>query len=254
MTEALDHEAWQAHIQTVARSFAYPPTPDIASVAVDFVRRHQTSRPHHPPSLRISRILPHSDMTLRYVAAGIIVLVAVVFAVPDIRAGVLEFLRIGSVHFLSDDTLATHTPPPPLLPLGAETTLEDASSRVEYPLHLPVQLGPPDHVFLQESPSPIVVMVWSNPFAGAPSISLYMMDSRTVVMKYIHDNPATVTIDGHTGVWLDDQHTLEIVMPGSTPTYEVKGNVLIWDAGSITYRLDGVPTLQDAIAIAESIP
>ena len=142
------------------RDFNYPTTPDIAA-----------------------RVMQQLDQPVRARtrwrrgaawAAGLLILViAILLAVPPVRAQILEFLQFGAIRiFLSTPTptptvLPTQTaipgtltpapsltssPTPSLLDLGGETTLAQAQQETNFPILLPAypaDLGPPDKVYFQ---------------------------------------------------------------------------------------------------------
>ena len=61
-------------------------------------------------------------------------------------------------------------------------------------------------------------------------------------------------MSGHRAYWLDDPHVLVLETATDIQTYEVSGNVLVWDAGDgLAMRMETALPLSDAIALAETI-
>lgn len=159
-------EPWEAYVEETAAAFAYPPTPDIAAA----VREQLASkRPRRMPARRLA-----------WAAVVLVIVVASLLAVPQVRAGLLDALRIGAVRILLTDPTATptSTPAPSLtattaavrpgtatpdtprtlsppatspatptpltsvLDLAGETTLAEAQAQVDLPIRLPAY--PPD--------------------------------------------------------------------------------------------------------------
>jgi hypothetical protein len=64
-----------------------------------------------------------------------------------------------------------------------------------------------------------------------------------------------VTVDGRNGVWLTGVHTLALApMDGGEPLeLRVTGNVLVWQRGDLTLRLETTLGLTSALEVARSI-
>jgi len=65
--------------------------------------------------------------------------------------------------------------------------------------------------------------------------------------------PRPVTVDGAAGMWIQGG---VLMIDAGDPfwTYQRRsGNVLVWERGGITYRMESNLPLDDAIAIAESL-
>ena len=77
---------WEGRVQTLARAFTYPPTPDLSRSASPW---------------------PAAGSSPRWAWATVIMLalLAGLMAVPPVRAAVVEFLRLGAVRiFLAEPT------------------------------------------------------------------------------------------------------------------------------------------------------
>ncbi len=63
------------------------------------------------------------------------------------------------------------------------------------------------------------------------------------------------TVNGARALWLEGEHRLILAAAGNLQPVNltVEGNVLIWDTGDLTYRLEGVFALEEMVRIAESL-
>jgi hypothetical protein len=215
-------------------------------------------------------------------AAAVAIVLVMLLAVPPVRAGVLAFLQIGAVRIFPAEPLMTAAPPlgitsapagadalPPsptplasVLDLAGETTLESAQRAVGFPIRLPsypANLGPPDRVFLQDLGGPAVVLVWLDP--NQPSrvqFSLHQLGSGVDLHKIRPVIVQETTVHGQPALWTTGPYSLEIQPSTAENHYYadrrlVKGHVLLWAEGEITYRLETDTTLGEAVRMAESL-
>lgn len=216
-------------------------------------------------------------------------------AVPQVRAAVVQFLQIGAIRiFLAEPTptmAPTLTPSPSPLPpavatpastptgeppaatpqrtptplssvldLAGETTLAEAQAQVDFPIRLPtypLDLGPPDRVFLQDLSGPVVVLVWLDPDQpGRVRFSLHQLGPGTFGQKFEPPLVRETTVHGEPALWTEGPYLLQFQRGGQT-TYDtrrlVTGHVLVWVEDGITYRLETDLSLEEALQIAESL-
>lgn len=249
-------EKWETAVLESARHFAYPPTPDIAGAV--------RSRLGKPGRSGMGR-------TLRWAAVALLALAIVTLAVPETRAFVLEFLRVGVVRVFFGEPTGTITttarPSPtraavdPLRELTGETTLDDARKQFVLPVLLPTyppDLGAPDHVFAQEiGPGIVVTLLWMKPDDPQKTdLLLQMMNPEMVSMKYFpwqEGRTLRTQVNGQLAYWLTGVHR-QFLYGDSDPVERViDKNLLLWDADPITYRLESELSLDDARMIAESL-
>jgi hypothetical protein len=250
------------------RNFIYPPTPDIAARVMQQL--------DHPLRAR-SRWRRGAAW-----ATGLLILVlAILLAVPPVRAQILDFLQFGAIRiFLSTPTPTptilptqtaipgTLTPAPSLTPsptaslldLGGETTLAQAQQKTNFPILLPgypADLGPPDKVYFQDLGGPTVILVWLQP--GEPAqvrMSLIEFGPDSLANKYFSDKISGTTVNGENALWLQGNHALVLQdRNDSAGSIElmVNANVLLWTEGDITYRLEARLSLDEARRVAESL-
>ena len=256
----------EARLREAGRNLRYPRTPQISTA----VRRQVGDAPRRGLSLRMR------------LAAAIAALLIVAFAVPEVRAGVLEFIQLGIVRIFPSEPTATPGPsgllPSPQIPrtatpgydvreqppytisiagLAGETTLEQARTQIPFEILLPSSprgLGPPDRVFVQED-GPMVILVWlDEENADRVRMSLHEIGPRGYYIdKYAPQVIQEAEVNGEHAIWAKGPYLVSITNGHEEFRRLVEGNTLIWTDGEITYRLESALTLPEAIAIAESL-
>lgn len=234
----IEHE-----LNELAGRIVYPPTPELAPRVLARIRRRPRWR------------------ALALAAAVLAAVVAAVLAAsPDARSRVLDWLRIGGVEIRRTEEL-------PDVPLRAEpvfgerVSLEEARRRVDFPVLLPSRLEEPDLVYHREfPPGGAVTLVWGD--AGDPRLALTQWAGRVVepvVLKLIPPGTSAdmLRIDGGLGVWLDGApHVLFVHPPGGGEEVEdlyLAGNVLVWEKGERSYRIEAAIGRDEALEIARSL-
>lgn len=260
----LERELFEQRLISIANGLDYPRTPDIAASVMTRLRSST-----HPRF--ISRRLAWS-LTV------ILVLVSSLLSIPPVRAAILEFIQIGIVRIFprsveptvepTVDVIrpATATPSLPsstLIPalsrIAGKTGLVDAQQMANYPILLPAypsNLGQPDHVFVQDAEGTIVILVWLDPQQPDDVLmSLHFVPSGSWAVRKVEPLIIQETdVNGKRAIWTVGPYPL--ILSNGDVDYEARlidGNVLIWTAGSITYRLETNRPLEEAIKIAESL-
>ena len=259
----LERELFENQLRSIAKQMDYPRTPNIAGSVM--MRLRTSSRPRF-----FSRKLAWS-LTM------ILVLFSSLMLIPPVRAAVVEFIQIGIVRVFPPPTDVTTTATPdsltpetatPSIPAGTlipslsriagETTLADAQDRVDYSILLPTypsDLGPPDHVFLQDAEGAMTILVWldrSQPnrvlmslhFIPEGSWGIEKSEPRFIEQANVNDQPA---------IWAVGPYPLRLSNGDLDFTRLIDGNVLIWADGTLTYRLETSQPLEEAIKTAESL-
>jgi hypothetical protein len=273
---------WEARLRATARTFPYPPTPDIAGAA----RSRLDAESARPVRLR---------PRLAWAVIAVLLILGGLLAVPQVRAAVVQFLQIGAIRIFLAEPTPTMTPtltpsPSPLPPavvtsssisteepptatpqptptplssvldLAGETTLAEAQAQVGFPIHLPTyppDLGPPERVFLQDLGGPVVVLVWLDPEQpDRVRLSLHQLGPGTFGQKFEPPVVRETTVHGKPAVWTEGPYLLQFQRGGQT-VYDtrrlVTGHVLVWVEEDITYRLETDLSLEEAVQIAESL-
>lgn len=254
-------DRWENTVRETARHFPYPPTPDLTPALRQRVRTRRVS----PMIWRIAAII-------------LLALLAVVVAVPEVRAAVLNFIRIGVVQIFPLEPTATvlpgtATPRPPwynpgqptplasVLDMPGETTLEEARAALPFSFGLPtypVDIGEPDHVYLVDHIDKLLTLVWMQP--DDPThvrLILEVLNPRLLVSKFaVTEDSQYVRVKGRSdAIWLPAPHLVVYFFERDRFTLQrvVNASVLIWPEGALTYRMETDLPMGEAIRIAESV-
>jgi hypothetical protein len=233
----------------IGREIDFPETPDLAPRVRQ--RLAAGSRPRR-------RLLPaRRGLVLAF--ATLAVAVAAVMAVPQSRAAVLEFFGLRGVEIQRVEKL----PPVPrqtTLDLGAAVSLEQAAARAGFDVVIPEELGDPDHVFYQDFPvGGMVSFVYGDtqePRALFTQFRATVED--TIYKKALEDTRIEpLSINGEPGFWLTGEpHVFYFVdAQGNFDDENIRlaGNVLLWERGQLTLRLEGKLSRAEAVEIARSV-
>jgi len=264
-------DGWEERVRTTASAFPYPPTPDVTGA----VLRRLATEPHGRRRIRI--------LARTAVAAALVL--AVMLAVPPVRAALLDVLRIGAVRILPAPLTEVATPvressptprpgtaitsgSPTVVPslpavsgleLSGELTLPEARERVAFPIYLPAyppDLGRPDRVFVERFGGSVVVLVWLEPGSERVRLALYEMGPGVSAQKVAPRVVRETSVNGHRAVWGEGAHLFRLLGGGADGDEYwrvVESNVLIWEERGVTYRLETSRSLREAVIIAESL-
>lgn len=261
--------AWETAIRQRARHLPYPPTPDVAEKVM---ARLATER-GRGPMRRWQPLL---------VAGLLLALLIGLWAVPSVRAALLEFLQIGGVQIWLVEPTPTpamptpsaspanaaprNTPRPTPTPLSSlanlsgKTTLSEAEAKAGFSITLPTyppDLGPPDAVFFQDMNGPLVVLVWMKPDQpDEAAYSLHIFHNGLLAEKMNPRVVMTTTVNGNAAAWTNGPYLLTYGVAGALDwqiNYLVSGQVLIWSEDGLTYRLESNLGMQETVRMAESL-
>lgn len=147
---------------------------------------------------------------------------------------------------------------PSLEDLAGETTLEVAQKWFGYPLRIPTyppDLGSLDRVFKQDLGGRAVLMVWMDTEEPRRiQLDLLVLSSGAFASKGGPEVIQETRVSGRPAVWTEGRHFLHL--GGSRyqgVTLVVEGNILIWEEGDLTYRLETGLSLEEAVKVAESL-
>ena len=192
------------------------------------------------------------------VAMVVAVTVAGVLAVAPVREAVARWLGLGAVTVVVTDEVAS-APSVPLV--GEPIGVEEAASLVGREWGLPALLGPPATAAVEvvEDVHHVTVL-WSDA-EGSPVLLSFVRGAvdGVIVRKALGPGATYLDVDvaGGRGFWIEGApHTFTYLDELGRPipsTTRLAGNVLLWERGDHTLRLEGVADLDRAIAIAESV-
>jgi hypothetical protein len=158
----------------------------------------------------------------------------------------------------------------PRLNLGQPSTLSQVRAQVTFTVLVPAALGPPDEVYLLDAPSggQVALVYYPRPDlpqAHTTSVGVLL----TEFQGDIHSSGAiskglppgskleAVQVNGGPGYWIDgDPHVffyLDARGQMQTETTRLAGNVLLWEQGELTLRLESVLPRDAALHIAASV-
>ena len=163
------------------------------------------------------------------------------------------------------------------LDLGDPVDPSTAAAAVGYPVKLPSlpELGQPIGVYAQGKPlgarlsalyaASAAFPPGSNPpIVEGRSVAIIVMEFPGLLdegfLKKVLEPGTTIqtqTVNGHEGFWIAGApHELIYVSPNgrsADDTIRIVGNVLAWNDGDLTFRIEGARDLATALRIAESI-
>ncbi len=199
-------------------------------------------------------------------------LLAMTLILPDTRHALADWLDFPGIRIEIGDRASD--PPPTVtsiggsLLLGDASTLEGAASAVEFDLLVPgagLEGFQPEVYLNHFQGAPVVSFLFpeSNelPEIGTTGVGLLLMqidaagDTSMFITKRAsaESPPRPVTVDGSAAMWIQGG---VLMLDAGDPfwTYQRRsGNVLVWEQGGVTYRMESNLHQDDAIAIAESL-
>jgi hypothetical protein len=201
--------------------------------------------------------------TLVIALAALAVAIGAAFAVPPARTAILEWLGLRGVEIrrVAEPPTAPTTPVGADLGLGVHVTLAEAKRRASFRVVAPKldSLAAPEVYFASSLPGGQVGLV----YGPAGNRLLLTQFQATPGFPYIQKSvgPGTkvesVTVDGQLGFWLTgDPHELFYEDTRGVvrdETIRLAGNVLLWERGPVTLRLEGADTKAEALRIARSV-
>ena len=233
----LNQKEFETRIAAAARRFPYPETPAPPQLSI---RLHEAARARRPVLVW---------------AAVILLLLLSAFAVPSVRAAVAEFFQIGVMRIFFDDPGSEPDSRLPLLhELSGRATLDEAIETAGIPIRYPQALGAPDEVYIQTIEGPLVLMVW---FEGDDvEATLLALGPGAFAGKGAPQVIRETMVSGEPAAWLEGDHPLYLKTEDggfSVVTIFEAGDALLWEAGGVTYRLEGFSEMETAIRIAETL-
>jgi len=140
--------------------------------------------------------------------------------------------------------------------------LAQARAVAGFPIAIPARLGEPDEVVLldvQGGRPRVVTLVWHPGTTQEVQLDEYRDLGQPYFSKQLVTPADVQLVDvGHDlGAWLPTPHPITYIDANGvrhTEAARMAGPVLVWQRGdSRIYRLEGVPDLGEALAIAESV-
>lgn len=185
------------------------------------------------------------------VVLAILVLGATIAAGTKLVVGAIEIRETDAP---SDTSAALPETGPNL---GRSTTVEAAGAALGFDVLVPAELGEPDGVFIDGDASH-VSLTWLPDgrlprIPGSPWGAILIEfggDEVQAVKSVLIDGAEWVDAGGVRGYWLAEPHVLQLA---DGTTFRVRGNVLIFQRGRTTLRLESGLDQAAAIRLAASI-
>src|SRR5215211_3277726 len=228
----------------LGRSIDYPPTPELAGAVRDRLPERQRAR--------FGRRYAVAAFAILAVAAG------AVMAVPQTRGAVLGFFHLGGTTIERVETLPTVETQAPL-DLGRRVTLDEAERFMRWDLVRPAALGDPDVVYVRSDlPGGVVTFVY-----GPPSSPRALVSQFEGGLEYVEKTvgPGTRVDAGRVGrergFWIFGRpHIVRFADRNGgfrEDRVRLAGDVLLWQRGPVTVRLEADVSRRRALAVARSL-
>jgi hypothetical protein len=185
------------------------------------------------------------------VLAALLVALAVAFAVPPARSAILRFFHLRGVSIELVDRLPEVRGTAPL-DLGAPISLGDAAQTTGFEPLRSNLLGDPDGVTWDGG------MLWFRYGDVRLLVSQFQGSERIELVKKVVEPRTTitpVTVAGQQGYFLSGASHFLYLAPNELIRDErvrLARNVLLWQHGRLTLRLEGDLTVREALVIARS--
>jgi hypothetical protein len=227
----------ERELRDLAGDVAWPATPDLAA-AVRARIAHRPLRSSGAPFRRRSRRLALA------VASALVAIPAAAFAVPASRDAILETLGLRHVAV----ERVPHVPPGGGPVLGRGTTLADAARLAGFTPRVAAALGPPSAVHVEQR---IVTLTYDLQHALLAQARGAL--DRAILHKIVAVDARVrpVRVNGAPGLWLPSPHAYAWTDATGPPVRS--GPALVWEQDGLVLRLEGVPSLDRAVAVAESV-
>ena len=204
---------------------------------------------------RLSARPARKSRRTRWVVAAVTALAGTVIAVSPARAAVVDVvggvLRIVGIEVRAEPVPVPARPAP--LPSHGVVTLAEARAAARFPVVVPGALGVPEKVELADPDAGGGPRVVSLSFRGG-AVRFDQLDGAMspVFLKSSADAEWT-DVGGNVAIWVPGPHPVTYVdRQGEerTETGRLAAPTLIWSAGAVTYRLEGLATLEQARTVA----
>jgi hypothetical protein len=209
---------------------------------------------------RLARLDHRRRRVRRWIVATVAAIVGTVAVVPPARAavvdGVGDLLRVAGIEVRREAAPGGLPARPSPLPSVRPSTLDEARRVARFPVRVPAALGVPDRVLLADPDDAGAPRVVTLTYRGG-TVRFDQFDG-AVSPAFFKSAPAAqwVDIGAGPGIWLPGPHPVTYVDRKGierTETARLAGPTLIWVAGTVTYRLEGLSTLKEARAVALSL-
>jgi hypothetical protein len=242
----------EQELRELGRELSFPPAPDVAGRVAERLRA-ESERRGWPARPRRRLVLA---------LAALVVAVAVALAVPPVRAALWDLIGIGGVEIRRVETLP-QVKPSTDLDLGREVTLAEARRGADFPIKVPdvKDWGEPDKVFLARTiPGGRVSLLYGTEDDVRLLVTEFRGTIEPDIVKKALGGATRVNgavVNGAQGYWISGAKHAVMFRDANgafrDDRYRLAGNVLLWVAGGVTYRIEGAADQATALEIAESM-
>jgi hypothetical protein len=190
-------------------------------------------------------------------AALVLAFAAAVTLSPAVRATVTDLLRFAGIELRSEPGPTVRGQG--LLPGERSVDLADARRLTAFPIGLPAALGEPDDVRITGDPTRVVSVLYQDGPGRPAAVRLDEFDGQLgpVFEKFLGmSGGRRVNVAGAPAIWIDRPHPLMYVDRAGewrTETTRLAAQSLVWQRGTVTYRLEGAFTPEAAVRIAATV-
>jgi hypothetical protein len=193
---------------------------------------------------------PSRRRALVVVLAAALLAVAVAFAVPPARSAILRAFHLRGVRIEYVDRLPSVPTAP--LDLGVPVPRGDAESTAGFRPLTSDLLGRPDQVTWDGG------LLWYRYGRTRLLVSQFRGAERPDLLKKVAQPQTTITpiyVNGERGYFIRGVHVLYLATGGTIRAERIRlgRQVLLWQHGPLTVRLEGDLTLAQALRIARSL-
>jgi hypothetical protein len=224
---------------------------------------------------RLPQLRPRLSLPSRRRTVVILVAATLLLAVAAGAAALV-------VHIGAESVTVVPGPPTSSVPaavlgpdvLGDPSSIGAVASAAGFEPLVPAALGTPAEVWIGSTPPGApdatgsrIVMAW-DPTPALPAVHdlpwgavlIEFHGNAEVAAKTVFEDTGGeirgVNVDGRAGLWVTGEHTITLahIRGGKPVTLRVTGNVLLWQRGDVTLRLETTLGLPAALEVARSIP
>lgn len=263
-------------LRELGKAIAWPPAPDFAASIRLHLQSQTTPLPHrHSRFAALRHPLAIAALVLLALVASIALLAGLRDAVADMFGVRGIRIVVERAHPTQIPAITRGTTPLPTgqrLLLGDPVSLEEAAQLAGFLPRVPSQerLGAADEIYARRLPDgtvmiSLVYLPGQNlPETAETGVGLLLMefaakqDTGFIVKSLAGDGILrTVMVNGHQGWWIEG--TSQLVMltdptSGCCPgVRRPSGNILLWESGGITFRMESALSQEEALAIAAAM-
>lgn len=229
----------EQRLQALGRELEYPPEPDVTGAVLARLDRR-----------------PFPWRLVAIAAAVVALAIGAAFAVPQARSAILRFFHLRGATVERVETLPPAVERSQAGGLGRALSQGEAERAVGFRFVLPRPSGEPQRIYVLDDSLASVILRWR----GHPVLLSEFRASGFDLLKKAAGSATVVEpvrVDGEEGLWIEGTpHTLTYIDRSGRfreRTVLIRGNVLLWNHGGLTLRLEGRLTRTQALELARRI-